>query len=163
MYNRTMDKYIKQSIDSRKNAFSASYEIDAATQKKIDALFGEIEKLGSKCKDVGEFEAEFAKSPLNQKYLDLFTEIATTSTAKTTAPKTSKAEIGKMVAGGTAAGIAESAMDQAINEVVPTRAAVHQKVSDEVRGIPVVGDAIDIGQKASYAAHLGKLFKKKKK
>lgn len=158
-----MDKYVKQSIDSRKNAFSASYEIDAATQKKIDALFGEIEKLGSKCKDVGEFEAEFAKSPLNQKYLDLFTEIATTSTAKTSAPKTSKAEIGKMVAGGTAAGIAESAMDQAINEVVPTRAAVHQKVSDEVRGIPVVGDAIDIGQKASYAAHLGKLFKKKKK
>ncbi|MBR3172453.1 hypothetical protein IKF21_00830 [Candidatus Saccharibacteria bacterium] len=158
-----MDKYVKQRIDSRKNAFSASYEIDAATQKKIDALFGEIEKLGSKCKDVGEFEAEFAKSPLNQKYLDLFTEIATTSTAKTSAPKTSKAEIGKMVAGGTAAGIAESAMDQAINEVVPTRAAVHQKVSDEVRGIPVVGDAIDIGQKASYAAHLGKLFKKKKK
>ncbi len=158
-----MDKYIKQSIDSRKNAFKASFEIDAAAQKKIDALFNEIEKLGAKCKDVGEFEAEFAKSPLNQKYLDLFTEIATTSTAKAAAPKTSKAGIAKMVAGGTAAGIAESAIDQAIDEVVPTRAAVHQKVSDEVRGVPVVGDAIDIGQKASYAAHLGKLFKKRKK
>ena len=158
-----MDKYVKQSIDSRKNAFKASFEIDAATQKKIDALFSEIEKLGTKCKDVGEFEAEFAKSPLNQKYLDLFTEIATTSTAKTAAPENLKAGIGKMVAGGTAAGVAENIAEQAINEVVPTRAAVHQKVSDEVRGIPVVGDAIDIGQKASYAAHLGKLFGKKKR
>lgn len=163
MYNRIMDEYIKQSIDARKNAFSASYEIDATTQKKIDALFSEIEKLGLKCKDVGEFEAEFAKSPLNQQYLDLFTEIATTSTAKTAAPQTSKSGIGKMVAGGVAAGIAESAIDQAAREVVPTRAAVHQKISDDVRGIPVVGDAVDIGQKASYAAHLGKLFKKNKK
>lgn len=158
-----MDKYVKQSIDARKGALSASYKIDAGMQKKVDALFSEIEKLGAKCKDVGEFEAEFAKSPLNQQYLDLFTEVATTSTAKSAAPKVSKAEIGKMVAGGTAAGVAESAMDQAINEVVPTRASVHQKASDVVRDIPVVGDAIDIGQKASYAAHLGKLFGKRKK
>lgn len=35
-------------------------------------------------------------------------------------------------------------------------------MSDEVRSVPVVGDLIDAGQKASYAAHLGKLFGKKK-
>lgn len=158
-----MDEYIKQSIDARKNAFGASFEISAEMQKKIDALFNEIEKLGKSSKDVGDFEAKFAASPLNQKYLDLFTEIATTGQAKASAPKVSKAGIGKMVAGGIVAGVAESAADQAIRKVVPTRAAVHQKVSDEARKVPILGDAIDIGQKASYASHLGKLFGSKRK
>lgn len=144
-----MDKYIKQSIDVRKAAYANSFEVDAGMQKKIDALFVEIEKLGEKCKDASEFEAEFQKSPLNQKYMDLFTEIATGAT--------------KNAVKGAAVGAVQSAAEQAINEVVPTRAAVHQKVADSVRGIPGVGDAIDIGEKASYAAHLGKLFGKKKK
>ena len=77
-----MDKLIKQSIDARKNAFAASYEIDAEAQKKIGVLFVEIEKMGEKCKDVGEFETNFSKSPLNQQYLDLFTEIATKGATK---------------------------------------------------------------------------------
>ena len=158
-----MDEYVKQTIEARKNAFSASYNISAEMQKKIDVLFGEIEKLGAKCKDVSGFEAEFAKSPLNQKYLDLFTEIATNSTAKAAAPKSSGAGVGKMVAGGVVAGVAESAAEQALRNVVPTRAAVNQKATDAARSVPVIGDAIDLGQKASYAAHLGKLFGRKKK
>lgn len=143
-----MDKLIKQSIDARKNAFAASFEIDAGAQKKIDALFSEIEKLGEKCKDAGEFEAEFQKSPLNQKYLNLFTEIATNGAAK-------------MAVNGAVAGAIESAADQALHSVVPTRAAVHQKAYDEARKIPAIGTAIDVAEKASYAAHLGKLFRKK--
>lgn len=157
-----MDKFVKQSIDARKSALSASYEIDAGAQKKIDALFSEIEELGAKSKDASEFEAEFQKSPLNQKYLDLFTEIASTCKAKAAAPAVDTSGIGKMVAEGTAAGVAESALDQAIDNVVPTRAAVHQKAYDEVRKVPGLGNAIDIGEKASYAAHIGSLFKKKK-
>lgn len=141
-----MDENIKQSIDSRKNALSASFEIDAGMQKKVDALFNDIEKLGAKCKDVGEFETEFAKSPLNQKYMDLFTEVATKTALK-----------------GAAVGALESAADDVIRKVVPTRAAVHQKAYDEVRKVPGLGDAIDIGEKASYAGHLAKLFGKKKK
>ena len=157
-----MDKMIKQSIDSRKNAFSASYKVDAETQKKIDVLFAEINKLGEKCKDVGEFETEFQKSPLNQKYLDLFTEIATKCAPNTTAPKVDTSGIGKTIAGGVAAGALESAADDALRKVVPTRAAVHQKAYDEVRKVPGVGDAIDVAEKASYAGHLAKLFRKKK-
>ena len=145
-----MDEYIKQSIDARRNAFSASFEISAKMQEKIDALFAEIEKLGAKCKDVGEFEAEFSKSPLNQKYMDMFTEIATGATAKT-------------VAKGAAVGSVQSAAEQALRNVVPTRAAVHQKAYDEVRKVPGLGNAIDISEKASYAMHLGKLFGKRKK
>ena len=144
-----MNKIIRQSIDARKAAYANSFEIDAGTQKKIDALFVEIEKLGEKCKDAGEFEAEFSKSPLNQKYMDLFTEIATKSATKNAAK-------------GAAAGAVQSAAEQALRNVVPTRAAVHQKAYDEVRKIPGVGDAIDVAEKASYASHLAKLFKKKK-
>ena len=145
-----MDKIIQQSINARKDAFKASFEIDAGTQKKIDTLFSEIEKLGEKCKDAGEFETKFQESPLNQKYLDLFTEIATKGAAKTAVK-------------GAAIGAVESAAEQALRNVVPTRAAVHQKVHDEVQNIPVVGDAIDIAEKASYLGHLGKLFGKKQK
>ena len=144
-----MDEYVKQSIDARKNAFSAAYEINAEMQKKIDALFVEIGKLGEKSKDVGEFEAEFQESPLNQRYMDLFTEIATKGATKNAMK-------------GAAAGAVQSAAEQALRNVVPTRAAVHQKAYDEVRTIPGVGDAIDIGEKASYVGHLAKLFGKKK-
>ena len=158
-----MDEYIKQSIEGRKNAIGATYEVSAEMQKKIDALFSEIEKLGAKCKDVGDFETKFAASSLNQKYLDLFTEVATNSQAKAIVPKASKKEVGKMVAGGTAVGAIESALDQVIDNVAPTRAAVNQEVTDVVRKTPVLGNAMDIAQKAGYMAHLGKLFDKKKK
>ena len=154
MYNNSMDEYVKQSIDARKNAFSASFEISTEMQKKIDALFAEIEKLGAKCKDVGEFEAEFSKSPLNQKYMDMFTEIATRSAGKQAA-----GQVAKSMATGAVEGLARNAL----GNVVPTRAAVHQKAYDEVRKVPGLGNAIDIGEKASYAMHLGKLFGKKKK
>ena len=71
-------------------------------------------------------------------------------------------DIKKKVAKEATTGALESAVDQAVNNVVPTRAAVHQKFSDIARNVPVLGDAIDIGQKASYLGHLGKLFGKKK-
>lgn len=162
-----MDEYVKQSIDTRRNAFSASYEISAEMQKKIDKLFSQIEELGLKCKDVGEFEAEFSKSPLNQQYLDLFTEIATGATAKNSMAGDSvaaevKGSAAKDTIKGVAGGMAESAVERAKSRVLPTRAAVHQKTYDVARDIPVVGDAIDVGQKASYIKHLGKLFRGKK-
>lgn len=144
-----MDKLIKQSIDARKAAYSNSFEIDAKVQKKIDELFVEIEKLGEKCKDAGEFEAEFQKSPLNQEYMDLFTEIATKGATKN-------------VIKGAAAGALQSTAEQALGNVVPTRAAIHQKAYDEVRKVPGLGNAIDAAEKASYVGHLAKLFKKKK-
>lgn len=146
-----MDQYIKQSIGSRRQAIFNTYEVDPEKQKKIDTLFKEIEKLGAKCKDVGEFETEFAKSPLNQQYLDLFTEIATDQN-----------NLGGKIAKGTATGAIESVTNEALKTVVPTTAAVNQKVTDAARDVPILGDAIDLSQKASYATHLGRLFKRKK-
>lgn len=151
-----MDEYIKQSIEGRKNAIGATYEVSAEMQKKIDALFGEIEKLGGKCKDVGDFEAKFAASPLNQEYMNLFTEIATGAVNKRAA-----GQVAESMAGGVVEGMARNAL----GNVVPTRASARQAVDDTLRKTPVVGDVIDISQKAGYVAHLGKLFggRKKKK
>ena len=158
-----MDKYIKQSIVSRKKAIFDAYEVGVGEEKKIDALFSEIEKMGSKCKDVGEFETEFAKSPLNQQYLDLFTEIATSAPAKgIDASKMEKPNIGGVAAGGVTEGVVESVVTQAKNAVLPTKAAIHQEAHDVLQKVPILGDAVDISQKAGYIAHLGKLFKKKK-
>ncbi len=167
-----MDKYITQSITVRKEAFGANFEIDAEAQGKIDALFAEIKKLGAKCKDVGEFETKFAESPLNQRYLDLFTEIAMKGVAKNTAKGAgsandlaadAKKDAAVGVAKGATAGIAQSAAEQALQNAVPTtRAAVHQKAYDAARSVPGLGDAIDVAEKANYAAYLGKLFRKKK-
>lgn len=150
-----MDKNIEASINGRKNAFFAAYEVkDKKMLVKIDELFGEIEKLGAKCKDVGEFETKFAASPLNQQYLDLFTEIATSMASKQAA-----GQVASSMAGGVMEGMARNAL----GGVVSTRAAVYQKAYDEARKVPGLGDVIDIGEKASYAMHLEKLFKSRKK
>ena len=75
-----MDKNIEQSIKARRDVVFTTYDIkDEKILKKIDELFGKINDLGKKCKDVSEFETKFAASPLNQEYMDLFTEIATRS------------------------------------------------------------------------------------
>ena len=72
-----MDQIVKQCIDGRKDAFKLSYEInDKALEKRIDDLFKKIYELGEKCKDSMDFETQFASSPLNKEYTDLFTEIA---------------------------------------------------------------------------------------
>lgn len=162
------NEIVKQSIDARKNAIFAAYQVDDEGRKKVEALFLEIEKLGAGCKDAGDFEAKFAVSPLNQKYLDLFTEIATSSVSGTAASAADDATAS--IAGGMAEGVAEEAARMAVRTatggaVPTTRAAAHQKVYDAARDIPVVGEAINIGQKAGYAMHLGKVFgfgKKKK-
>ncbi|MBR3269745.1 hypothetical protein IKG07_00615 [Candidatus Saccharibacteria bacterium] len=140
-----MNDQVKISIDARKNAFN-SFELTDKRKAEIDKLFAEIEKLGNSCQDAGDFENKFAASPLNQEYMDMFTKISMDGMAEQATKNA-----------------AEGAIRSAIGAKVPTtKAAVHQKAYDAARDIPVVGDAIDLGQKASYIKHLGGLFKKKK-
>jgi hypothetical protein len=150
-----MDEYVKNSIDSRKNALFATYDVkDAEILKKIDALFIEIDKLGKESKDAMDFEAKFAASPLNQQYLDLFTEVATKCSPKVAAPSadaaaaTAAAE--QQFKEGLIQGTAEGLANDAIHRVVPTRAAVHQKAYDAARDIPGVGEALSIKQHADF-------------
>ncbi len=146
-----MDEYVKQSIDSRRNALFASYDVkDAEILNKIEALFAEIEKLGKECSDAMDFEGKFAASPLNQKYLDLFTEVATKCQPKVAAPAVDTTTMEADFKKGMAQGAAESIADEALRHVVPTRAAVHQKAYDAARDIPGVGEALSIKQHVDF-------------
>jgi len=146
-----MDEYVKNSIDSRKNALFATYDVtDKGIFDKIEKLFVEITKMGEESKDAMDFEAKFAASPLNQQYLDLFTEVATKCQPKTAAPAVDTTEIEKEIKKGVAAGVAESAADDVLRRVVPTRAAVHQKAYDAARDIPGVGDAMTVKQHLDF-------------
>ena len=74
---------IKTAIEGRKAAFFSAYDItDQKIKAKIDELFTRIEEFGKTCKDYADFETQFAVSPLNQEYINLFTEVATTSQSK---------------------------------------------------------------------------------
>lgn len=160
-----MNQYVKMSVDGRRKAIEGSYDLNEEFKKKVDKLFVEIEKMGEQCKDAGEFEAKFSASSLNQKYTDLFTEIATKLPMKGADAKKARSDIKKDMAGGIAVGVAESAANQVKNAILPTRAAINQEAYDAVRKVPVLGGVVDAGQKASYVAHLGKVFgigKKKK-
>ena len=70
-------------------------------------------------------------------------------------------KVGKIVANNAATGVLKNVTDDTIRKVVPTRAAMHQKAHDEIQNIPVIGDAIDVTQKASYLGRLKRMFKKK--
>ena len=150
-----MDKYIEASIKARKDAIFNSYDVtDKKMVKKIDDLFDEINRLGQSSKDVTEFESKFAASPLNQKYMDIFTELAQTSAAVNVA-----GSFAKQAATGAATNAIRGAVMNTVGDAVPTsRAAAHQKVMDVARDIPGVGEALEVKQ---YADLFGR-FKKKK-
>lgn len=74
---------IKTAIKSRKDAFFTAYDIkDETIIAKIDDLFARIEEFGKSCSDYMDFETKFAQSPLNQEYIAMFTEVATSQTSK---------------------------------------------------------------------------------
>ena len=150
-----MDKYIESSIKARKDAIFNTYSVtDEGILKKIDDTFGEIEKLGAECKDVSDFEAKFAASPLNQKYMDIFMELAQAQATANVA-----GNFAKQAAVGAATNAVRGVVTNATHGAVPTtRAAAHQKVMDAARDIPGVGEALEVKQ---YADLFGR-FKKKK-
>lgn len=77
-----MDETVKNSITSRYAAIEMAYELNDKAGKELDALFEKINELGKTCKDVMDFETKFASSPLNQEYIDMFTKISQSCTAK---------------------------------------------------------------------------------
>lgn len=142
-----MDQYVKVSIDSRRDTIFNSFNVNDKFKKKIDDLFKKIEELGKTCKDSADFEAKFAASPLNQEYMDLFTELATAGTVKPLDDKAKK-EQDQSMAEAVAEGVMSTAADNVKRAVLPTRASIHQKAYDEARKIPGVGEALHVKQYA---------------
>lgn len=129
-----MDNIIKQSIEGRKNAIFNSYEVsDQVMIDKIDDLFNRINDFGEKYNDVGTFESEFANSPLNNEYINIFTELAMKGVSN------SMPSVGEMVA--------DRVGTEIKNSVLPSRAVRADRRDQAIRNIPIVGDIVDVGQK----------------
>lgn len=162
-----MDESIKNSIEARRNAITNLYDVKACKMEaKFNKLFEGIEKLGKESKDVMDFESKFAASPLNQEYLNFFTEIATigNQTAASQPKPGIKASLEQVAeASGTTVGqmVAENVADAAASRikqaVSPTRAQVNQAAYDAARDIPVVGEALNVKQQIDFLSR----FKKK--
>lgn len=148
-----MNEYIKQSIEARRAAIYDNCKVDDKMKKKVDEVFDEIEEFGAKYDDNGKFETDFAASPLNQKYIDLFTEIATSSQAAS-----QKKTVGQAIIGGIAEGVVGRVTDSAVRKVVPTRALIHQAKYDMARKIPGVGDALHLKNQVETVKHFGRIF-----
>ena len=151
-----MDQNVKTSIDARKNAITSTYALDGELKTKFDELFKKIEELGKTAKDSADFEAKFASSPLNQEYMDLFTEIATKNTA--TGLKGVANASGKSMGEMVAEGVMDQAGSRLKQAVMPTRAQINQAAYDTVRDIPGVGDAMTIKPPVDFFSR----FRKKK-
>ena len=147
-----MKDLVKNSIEARKNAFFASYDIkNKDILNKIEDLFNRINELGEKCNDITEFESEFANSPLNQEYINLFTEIATTCSPEGTVENESTGEL-------IMDEITNEIKDQADSATHYIKRQANQEVYDKVRDIPGVGEVLEVKQ---YMDLFGR-FKKKK-
>ncbi len=151
-----MNELIKNSIDARKNAIYNAYEINDDKEKdKINDLFNRIEEFAKKYEDLGEFEANFASSPLNQEYIDLFTFVATNYKAKEYKQSETITNNNNEVLDE----IGSEAKYLVDDLTHPARHAAREKFDSQLRDIPVVGDAIQ----AKQTFDLFNKFKKNKK
>lgn len=154
-----MDELIKNSIKTRKDALFNSYDIkEKSILNKIEDLFNRINQLGEKCSDANEFETEFANSSLNQEYLNLFTEVATTCKPKNLSNNTDYSYDNSISGDEILEDVTDVIKDQADSAINYTKRQVNQEVYDKVRNIPLVGEALEIKQ---YKDFFGR-FKKKK-
>ena len=151
-----MNDQIKLSIDGRKAAFENAYELTPDAKKKIDTLFKKIEALGKECKDSPDFEAKLAASPLNQDYINLFTELAQTCKSKLT-PVPDQELPKQPTTGEIVADLAKNDAEMTIDGTVQHfRGRAYRAGLDKVRDIPVVGDAIDAKNKIDFFSRFKK-------
>lgn len=152
-----MNDLVKASIESRKNAVFNAYNItEKNIIEKIDNLFKRINEFGENCTDSMDFESKFASSELNQEYIQLFTEIATScpqiirQSEENTNVKSDEEAILE--------DISSELKYQAKEAVQPIRSKIYQETYDEVRDIPIVGDILNVKQHVDFFSR----FRKKK-
>ena len=150
-----MNDLVKNSIESRKSAILNAYDItDQGIIEKLNDLFNRINEFGENCADTTEFESKFASSQLNQEYIQLFTEIATS--CKQIIRESGENRHVKSDAEYVAEEVASEIRYQARNATEPIRRQARQEVYDKARNTPVIGDIM-------YAKQLTDLFGKFKK
>lgn len=143
-----MDNLIKSSIESRKNAIFASYDVkDPGNLKNIEEFFKKVEDFAKDCKDVSDFETKFASSPLAQEYSSLFVQIMQTeSTADGTPPTIEE---------NNEYTVQDELKDDLERRV---RRKARQDAYDVARDVPIIGDAMTAKQHFDFFSR----FRKKK-
>ena len=151
-----MDNIVKQSIDSRKQAIFNMYDVtDSSLLSKIDDLFNRMYEFGESC-DSTNFETQLATSPLNQEYINLFTELSTKCSMKTfdTGDTSDIKSEGEILRDEVASDMREAALDI----TRPARRQMNQEIYDKVSEIPGASTVMSAKQHFDFFSR----FKKRK-
>lgn len=140
-----MNDLVKSSIESRRTAIFNAYEItDLSIIEKIEDLFNRINEFGESCADAMDFENKFASSELNQQYIQLFTEIATTCTQKVWNSGDVVSEQNEE--NNELEELADDINYELKSAVQPIRGRMYREAYDKARDIPVIGDVMTVKQ-----------------
>lgn len=130
-----MNQYVKASVNARKSAMFDYFDIvDSEVLSKVNNFVSDLENFASKYDDVMKFESDFASSSLNQEYNNLLALVASKCKSKNVdydAIKSSGLNDRDTIA------------DDVGRRV---KAQARQKVDDTVRGLPIVGDILEVKQ-----------------
>ncbi len=152
-----MNDLVKTSIDGRKNAIFSAYNVtEQSIIDKINDLFRRINEFGESCVDNMDFETKFATSSLNQEYIGLFTEIATTCTPIVRQVEERQVKSDEEYRKEE---IQSEIRYQAREATMPVRRQMHEETLKAARNAPVIGEVLEAKQ---YMDFFGR-FKKKKK
>ena len=134
-----MNEMVKNSVEARKQAIYNAYNIDDNNIKKtLDDFFNELEKFASKYNDIMDFENAFQSSELNQKYINLFTEVG--SKCK---PKVMESQEYEDTTEYNDRSDAEYILDEMGR---PIRRQARQQIDDTLRSTPIIGDVMEVKQ-----------------
>lgn len=141
-----MNDLVKNCVESRRTAIFNTYDVKNEDNiNKINEFFNKLEQFAENYNDVMEFENSFASSELNQEYMNLFTEIASTET-----PKNINVDdyVPENPIDLDAKDVGEMFVDEvASNITTKVRGRAYRAAYDKARDIPGVGEAIDIKNK----------------
>lgn len=144
-----MNDLVRNCIESRRTAIFNAYDVkNEDNLNKIEEFFKKLEDFANNYDDVMAFEGAFASSELNQEYMSLFTQIATTEAPKNINVDDYKQQDSLQLSEDE---IAQMAADELVEGVTSkARGIAYREAYDKVRDIPGVGDAIDIKNKIDF-------------
>lgn len=120
-----MNDLVRQSVESRKVAFSSFNVTEKEDLDLIDDYFKRLSEFAQNYDDVMKFEEEFAKSPLASEYTDLLVKVMN---------NTNKSDL-------------QSEKDEILSDASEfARRKINQESYDKLRDIPVIGNVMEAKQ-----------------
>ncbi|MDR2010261.1 MAG: hypothetical protein LBQ22_07250 [Bacteroidales bacterium] len=157
-----MNTTIQNSIQSRRNALTEYYNLPQDALQKTDNLFERITQFGQQFEDPADFETKFMASPLNNEYVNLFSEFALY--VKTPEGTLTVEEQRKVVAKENAESVAKHQIERGIKGAIVRRLPkpLYDWYIYGIYNIPVLGRLVSA--KNTVESFSGKKpFKKKNK